>query len=46
MPVEWRDSVLIPIFKNDCDVQGCSNYRGLTLHNEARRKSSLKKNKQ
>ena len=26
MPEEWRDSVLIPIFKNNGDEQSCSNY--------------------
>ena len=31
MPEERRDSVLIPIFKNKCDVQSCSNYRGIKL---------------
>ena len=31
MPEEWRDSVLIPIFKNKGDVQSCRNYRGITL---------------
>ena len=31
MPEEWRDSVLIPMFKNKGDVQSCSNYRGITL---------------
>ena len=29
MPEEWRDSVLIPIFKNKGDVQSCSNHRGI-----------------
>ena len=28
---EWRDSVLIQNFKNKCDVQSCSNYRGIKL---------------
>ena len=28
MPEGWRDSVLIPIFNNKCDVHSCSNYRG------------------
>ena len=31
MPEEWRDSVLIPIFKNKVDVQSCNNYRGIKL---------------
>ncbi|KAK3517853.1 hypothetical protein QTP70_021012, partial [Hemibagrus guttatus] len=31
MPVEWRRSVLVPIFKNKGDVQSCSNYRGIKL---------------
>ena len=31
IPEEWRDSVLITIFKNKGDVQGNSNYRGIHL---------------
>ena len=31
MPEEWRDSVIKQIFKNKCDVQSCSNYRGIKL---------------
>ena len=31
MPEEWRDSILIPIFKNKGAVQSCSNYRGIKL---------------
>ena len=31
MPKEWRDSILLPIFKNKGDVQSCSNYRGIKL---------------
>ena len=31
MPEEWRDSVMIPIFKNKGDVQSCSIYRGIKL---------------
>ena len=31
MPEEWRDSFLIPIFKDNGDVQSCSNYRGIKL---------------
>lgn len=31
IPEEWRNSVLVPIFKNKGDVQRCSNYRGINL---------------
>ena len=29
MPEEWRDSIMIPIFKKKGDVQSCNNYRGI-----------------
>jgi hypothetical protein len=31
MPVEWRRSILVPIFKNKVDVQSCTNYREIKL---------------
>lgn len=31
MPDEWRESILVPIFKNKEDIQSCSNYRGIKL---------------
>ena len=31
MPVEWRDSILIQIFKNKDVVESCGNYRGIKL---------------
>ena len=31
MPKEWRESILVPIFKNKGDAQNCSNYRGIKL---------------
>lgn len=31
MHEEWRDSVLVPIFKNKVDIQSCSNIRGIKL---------------
>ena len=31
IPEEWRESVLIPIFKGKGDVQECGNYRGIKL---------------
>jgi hypothetical protein len=29
MPDEWRQSILVPIFKNKGDVQSCINYQGI-----------------
>ena len=31
MPEEWRDCMLMPIFKNKGDAQSCSNYGGMKL---------------
>ena len=31
IPEEWRESILVPIFKGKGDVQDCSNYRGIKL---------------
>jgi hypothetical protein len=31
MPEEWRRSILVPISKNNGDVQSCGNYRGIKL---------------
>lgn len=31
MPTEWRNSVIIPIFKEKGDIQDCGNYRGIKL---------------
>ena len=31
MPEEWKKSVLISIYKNKEDAQGCRNYRGIKL---------------
>jgi hypothetical protein len=31
MPDEWRQSILVPIFKNKGDVPSCTNYRGIKL---------------
>ncbi|WVZ50566.1 hypothetical protein U9M48_001808 [Paspalum notatum var. saurae] len=28
---EWRRSILVPIFKNNGDIQSCTNYRGIKL---------------
>ncbi len=31
VPNEWRDSVIVPIYKERGDIQDCSNYRGIKL---------------
>ena len=31
MPEEWRESIMIPIFKEKGDIQNCKNYRGIKL---------------
>jgi hypothetical protein len=31
IPDEWRQNILVPIFKNKVDVQSCTNYRGIKL---------------
>ena len=31
MPEEWRDSVIVPIFKEKGDIQDCGNYRGINM---------------
>ena len=31
IPSAWRDSVLVPIFKEKGDIQECKNYRGMKL---------------
>ena len=31
IPPAWRDSVLVPIFKENGDIQECKNYRGIKL---------------
>ena len=31
IPSAWRNSILVPIFKEKGDVQGCKNYRDIKL---------------
>ena len=31
MPEEWRDSVIVPIFKEKGDIQDCGNYIGIKM---------------
>jgi len=30
LPEEWKESIIVPIYKKD-DKRGCSNYRGISL---------------
>ena len=31
MPEEWKDSVIVPIYKDKGDIQVCGNYSGIKL---------------
>ena len=31
IPTEWRDSVIIPVYKQKGDIQDCGHYRGIKL---------------
>ena len=31
MPDKWRKNTFVPLYKNKCDIQDCSNYRGIKL---------------
>ncbi|VFQ61992.1 unnamed protein product [Cuscuta campestris] len=31
MPNEWRENLLVPLFKGKGDIQSCENYRGIKL---------------
>ena len=31
MPEEWRDSVIVPLFRQKGDIQDCENYRGIKM---------------
>lgn len=31
LPEEWRKSTLVPIFKNEVDIQNCGKYRSTKL---------------
>ena len=31
MPEEWRDSMIVPIFKEKGGIEDCGNYRGIKM---------------
>ena len=35
MPLDWRDSVLVPLYKGKGDVRECGSYRGVKLFEPA-----------
>ena len=35
IPDEWRESLLLPVFKEKGDIQRCENYKGIKLMDKA-----------